>query len=100
MEIAKSETFGPVVCITEFSDVEEAIASANGTDFGLGAVVFGEKDAEAVASRLDAGMIGINTGAGGGGDTPWVGAKMSGVGYHGSPDGHRQFTQARVVNRR
>ncbi|MBR1993135.1 MAG: aldehyde dehydrogenase family protein, partial [Firmicutes bacterium] len=51
-----------------------------------------------VASRLDAGMIGINTGAGGGGDTPWVGAKMSGYGYHGSPDGHRQFTQPRVIN--
>ena len=100
MDISRWETFGPVVCITKFTDLDSAIASANGTDFGLGAVVYGKRDAEMVASRLDAGMIGINTGAGGGGDTPWVGAKMSGIGYHGSPDGHRQFTQARVINRR
>ncbi|MBQ0079814.1 MAG: aldehyde dehydrogenase [Eubacterium sp.] len=99
MDIAKYETFGPVVCITKFDDVEDAIFSANNTDFGLGAVVYGDYGAEEVASRLEAGMVGINTGAGGGGDTPWVGAKMSGVGYHGSPDGHRQFTQAKVVNR-
>lgn len=98
MLVAKEETFGPVVCITRFSDVEDAIRSANGTEYGLGAVVYGEKDAAEVASRLDAGMIGINTSAGGGGDTPWVGAKMSGYGYHGSPDGHRQFTQPRVIS--
>lgn len=99
MDIATRETFGPVVCISKFTDLEDAIDSANNTDFGLGAVVFGDYDAEYVASRLEAGMVGINTGAGGGGDTPWVGAKMSGVGYHGSPDGHRQFTQVKVVNR-
>ncbi len=98
MIIAKDETFGPVVCISRFSDVEDAIAAANSTDYGLGAVVYGGKDAKYVASRLEAGMIGINTGSGGGGDTPWVGAKMSGYGYHGSPDGHRQFTQPRVIN--
>ncbi len=98
MLIAKEETFGPVVCITKFKDVEEAVKAANDTDYGLGAVVYGGKDAACVASMLDAGMIGINAGAGGGGDTPWVGAKMSGYGYHGSPDGHRQFTQPRVIN--
>ncbi len=98
MLAATEETFGPVVCITEFSDIDEAVRAANGTEFGLGAVVFGVKNAEEVASRLKAGMVGINTGAGGGGDTPWVGAKQSGFGYHGSPDGHRQFTQPKVIN--
>lgn len=98
MKAAREETFGPIMCITRYKDVEDAIVSANSTEYGLGAVVYGKKDASYVASRLDAGMIGVNTGAGGGGDTPWVGAKMSGYGYHGSPDGHRQFTQPRVVN--
>ena len=98
MKIAREETFGPVVCVTEFSDAEDAVISANGTEYGLGAVVFGKKDAEKVAAGLKAGMVGINTGAGGGVDTPWVGAKQSGFGYHGSPDGHRQFTQPKVVN--
>lgn len=99
MLVAKEETFGPLVCVTTFENIEDAIASANGTDYGLGGVVFGDYDAEYVASKLDVGMAGINTGAGGGGDTPWVGDKMSGVGYHGSPDGHRQFTQVKVINR-
>ncbi len=98
MLAATEETFGPLVCITVFDDIDEAVKSANSTDYGLGAVVYGKKDAEAVAASLDAGMIGINTGTSGGGDSPWIGAKMSSYGYHGSPDGHRQFTQPRVVN--
>lgn len=100
MLIAKEETFGPVVCITRYTDIDEAIKAANNTDFGLGAVVFGKKDVEIVAKQLEAGMVGINQGVGGIGDTPWVGAKQSGFGYHGSPDGHRQFTQVRVVSKR
>ena len=45
-------------------------------------------------------MVGINHGVGGAGDAPWVGAKQSGYGFHGSPDGHRQFAQVRVVSGR
>lgn len=99
MLIAREETFGPVVCITRYTDINEAIKAANNTDYGLGAVVFGKKDAETVARQLEAGMVGINQGVGGIGDTPWVGAKQSGFGYHGSPDGHRQFTQAKVITK-
>lgn len=97
MRIAREETFGPVICVSEYEDIEEAISAANDTEYGLGAVVFGGRDAEQVASRLQAGMIGINTGVGGVGDTPWVGAKQSGFGFHGSPDGHRQFAQTRII---
>jgi len=102
MEIAREETFGPVVCLTRFSDLEQAIASANAGRYGLGAVVFGgdEERAHAVARRLEAGMIGVNKSLFAAGDLPWVGAKESGYGYHGSPDGYRQFAQARVISRR
>ncbi len=100
MLIWQEETFGPVACITRFSGIDEAVRLANNSQLGLGAVVFGQKDAEKVANRLEAGMIGINRGPGGIGDTPWVGAKQSGTGYHGSPDGHRQFTQVRVISKR
>lgn len=99
MLIAQEETFGPVVCITHFSKISAAIESANNTPYGLGAVVFGHQDAQVVADQLQAGMIGINKGCSGVGDTPWVGAKESGFGFHGSPDGHRQFAQVRVVSR-
>jgi len=99
MDIARVETFGPVACVTRVASVDEAVDRANDTQFGLGAVVFGEDEAEAaaVARRLTAGMIGINRAAGGAHGTPWVGARESGFGFHKSPDGHKQFTQARVV---
>lgn len=100
MVISQEETFGPVVAITRYEDLESAIDQANNTEFGLGAVVFGENNVETVANRLEAGMVGFNQGVGGVGDIPWVGAKQSGYGYHGSPDGHRQFTQVRVVSGR
>jgi acyl-CoA reductase-like NAD-dependent aldehyde dehydrogenase len=97
MLIAKEETFGPLICISKFNEIDEAIAMANDSEYGLGASVFGTEGVEIVGQQIEAGMIGINQGIGGLGDTPWVGAKQSGLGYHGSPDGHRQFTQARVV---
>ena len=101
MDIAREETFGPIACVTRVASVDEAVARANDTEFGLGAVVFGkdEENAAAVARRLTAGMIGINRSVGGVAGTPWVGARQSGFGFHKSRDGHRQFTQTRVVTR-
>lgn len=98
MLLEKEETFGPVVAISRFKTIDEAIERANNSTYGLGAVVFGKVDAAAVADKMEAGMVGINRGVGGSGSSPWVGAKQSGFGYHGSPEGHRQFTQVRVVS--
>lgn len=101
MDIGTVETFGPVACVTRVSSVDEAIDRANDTPFGLGAVVFGgdTERTEGVARRLTAGMIGVNRSAGGLPGTPWVGARESGFGFHKSKDGHRQFTQTRVLTR-
>jgi len=101
MDIAREETFGPVACVTRVKSVDEAIQRANDTEFGLGAVVFGgdEERAAAVARKLTAGMIGVNRAVGGAAGAPWVGARQSGFGFHKSKDGHRQFTQTRVVTR-
>jgi acyl-CoA reductase-like NAD-dependent aldehyde dehydrogenase len=101
MEIGTVETFGPVACVTRVGSVDEAVERANDTRFGLGAVVFGgnPEGTEAVARRLTAGMVGVNRAAGGLPGTPWVGARESGFGFHKSRDGHRQFTQTRVLTR-
>lgn len=101
MEIGHVETFGPVACVTRVASVDEAVDRANHTLFGLGAVVFGgdEERTAAVARRLTAGMIGVNGAASGAAGTPWVGARESGFGFHKSRDGHRQFTQTRVLTR-
>ena len=100
MKIFQDETFGPVVSISYFETNEEAILKANNSEFGLGAVIYGKEGVEEIAQELEAGMLGINQGLGSAGDTPWVGSKQSGFGYHGSPDGHRQFTQVKVITQR
>ena len=101
MEIMREETFGPVACVQDFGSVDEAVRLANDTPFGLGAAVFGRDLARAgeVASRIEAGMVGINQGCGGADGCPWVGAKESGYGFHSGPEGHRQFAQVRVISR-
>ncbi len=99
MRMEQEETFGPVVAISRYTNIEDAIERANDSDYGLGAVVFGADGAEAVANQLEAGMIGINQGPGGSGDAPWVGAKQSGFGFHGSAEGHRQFAQVSVMSK-
>jgi acyl-CoA reductase-like NAD-dependent aldehyde dehydrogenase len=99
MPIMMDETFGPIACIVRVGNADEAVRLANDTPYGLGAAVFGDAEAEQVARRLTAGMVGVNQGCGGATGTPWVGACQSGYGYHGGRDGHRQFTQVRVVSR-
>jgi acyl-CoA reductase-like NAD-dependent aldehyde dehydrogenase len=101
MDIARRETFGPVACIRVVDDADEAVRLANSIDYGLGATVW-TGDAvrgEAVASRLQSAMIGINRGIRGVGDSPWVGARGSGFGFTGSIAGARQFTQVRTITR-
>jgi succinate-semialdehyde dehydrogenase/glutarate-semialdehyde dehydrogenase len=99
MPIMMDETFGPIACIVRVANADEAVRLANDTPYGLGAAVFGDAEAEQVARRLTAGMVGVNQGCGGAEGTPWVGACQSGYGYHGGREGHRQFTQVRVVSR-
>jgi acyl-CoA reductase-like NAD-dependent aldehyde dehydrogenase len=100
MALMREETFGPVAAIQRVRDAEEAIAKANATSFGLGATLWCGDPARArtLAARLDAGMVGINRSIGGAPGTPWVGAKQSGFGFIGSPEGIRQFTQTRKIS--
>ncbi|MDF1809839.1 MAG: aldehyde dehydrogenase family protein [Phycisphaerales bacterium] len=99
MEIMTVETFGPIACIATVKDADEAVALANDTEYGLGAVVYGEDTlARKVGRQLTAGMVGVNRSLGGASGSPWVGARKSGIGYHSGPLGHRQFCQLRVVS--
>lgn len=65
MAVMRDETFGPVVPVTVFDSVDEAVRLANSGDFGLSAAVLAGSaaEAEAVAVRLDAGAVSINDGA-------------------------------------
>ena len=100
MSVMSDETFGPVVGVMSFKNEDQAINMANDSRYGLGAVVYGQGErAERVARQLDSGMIAINRSVSGIPNSPWVGAKESGYGFHSSEHGHRQFCQVRVVSR-
>jgi len=99
MQIMHDETFGPICCIQRFTGDKEAVDLANETPYGLGGAVYGEVEhAMQIARQLTPGMVGINKACGGAEGTPWVGACQSGYGYHSGRDGHRQFTQVRMVS--
>lgn len=62
MRIMREETFGPVIPVMSFARIDEAVALANDSEFGLSAAVFAADEAEAleVARRIDAGAVSIN----------------------------------------
>ena len=80
--IEQTEVFGPVLCVIPYSGEDEALAIANGTDYGLVSGVFGQ-DINAclyLARRLRAGQVFINEWFAGGVETPFGGVKQSGYG--------------------
>jgi aldehyde dehydrogenase (NAD+) len=80
--VAQEEIFGPVTCFTPFDTEAEAIAMANGTEFGLVAGIF-TRDltrAHRVARKLRAGQVFVNEWFAGGISTPFGGVGKSGFG--------------------
>ncbi len=82
MTIAREEVFGPVLCILRYSDVDEALAIANDSDYGLVAGVFGNDldQATYLADRLEAGQIFVNEWFQPSIEAPFGGFKKSGFG--------------------
>lgn len=82
MCIAQEEVFGPVLAIIPFDTEEEAIAIANGTEFGLVAGVFTQDISRAMrcARRLKSGQVFVNEWYAGGIETPFGGVGLSGFG--------------------
>jgi acyl-CoA reductase-like NAD-dependent aldehyde dehydrogenase len=80
--LVDEEQFGPVLPIVRYTDVEDAIASANGLDAALGASVWSDDPAAAreVALRLEAGTVWINSHGGVHPMVPFGGIKGSGYG--------------------
>ena len=82
MCIAQEEVFGPVLAIMPFDTEEEAIAIANGTEFGLVAGVFTQDISRAMrcTRRLKSGQVFVNEWYAGGIETPFGGVGLSGFG--------------------
>ena len=98
-EILKQEIFGPVAVLMPFDSIEEAIALANETEYGLVAYLYtGDlKTGLRIAERLESGMIALNRGLVSDAAAPFGGVKQSGLGREGSHHGIREFTEAKYI---
>ena len=98
-QIAQEEVFGPVLTVTTFSGLDEAIRLANDVRYGLvaGIVTNDLSKAHRYARDVDAGQIYVNEWFAGGNETPFGGFKESGVGRDNGVQAIHNFTQIKNV---
>ena len=99
MTIAREEVFGPVLSVLSYDEPEEAIALANGTDYGLCAGVYTKDLATAhwAADQLVAGQVFVNEWFAGGIETPFGGTKRSGYGREKGQEALLNYVQTKNV---
>ena len=101
MELMCEETFGPVLAVQRVASVEEAIALANQSRFGLNGSVFSKSTRRAmrIARRLVTGGVNVNDAMMGIGvpTAPFGGTKASGFGRLLGPEGLREFSQTKTI---
>jgi acyl-CoA reductase-like NAD-dependent aldehyde dehydrogenase len=99
MTISREEIFGPVLATIDFADLDEAIATANDTPYGLAAGVWTRdiKKAHYVARRLQAGTVWVNTYNVYDTAAPFGGYKQSGFGREMSAHALEHYTQVKSV---
>ena len=95
----REETFGPLVPVFAFDTEEEVLQRANDSEFGLASYLFTEnlKRAIRVARKIEAGMVGLNTGLMSNAANPFGGIKQSGYGREGSKYGLEEYLQVKSV---
>ncbi|MGI9367566.1 MAG: NAD-dependent succinate-semialdehyde dehydrogenase [Ruegeria sp.] len=99
MKVAQEETFGPLAPLFKFEDVDDVIAMANDTIFGL-ASYFYAKDLSRVykvAEALEYGIVGVNTGIISTELGPFGGVKQSGLGREGSHHGMEDYLEMKYI---
>lgn len=97
-----TETFGPVVSIYGYSDIDDAVQRANETQYGLNASVWTSNGAKGreIAARIKAGTVNVNEGFAasfGSIDAPMGGMGDSGVGRRNGAEGILRFTEVQTV---
>lgn len=97
MRLAQHEVFGPVLAIMRFRDDDEAIALANGTDYGLASGIWTSDITRAhrVAKRLVAGTVWVNTYRTSAAQAPFGGTRRSGYGRERGTDALVEYTRTK-----
>lgn len=102
MVCARNETFGPVVSIYRVANVEEAIAKANDSEYGLNASVWAGSDSEgeAIAARVRTGSVNVGEGyisSYGSTAAPMGGVGASGLGRRHGSEGILKYTESQTI---
>ena len=97
--VQREEVFGPFMTVATFRDEEEAVAIANGTDYGLGAGLWTQNIGRAhrIAKRLHAGMVWVNSYKRVHPASPFGGVGQSGYGREMGFEAMREYTQTKSV---
>jgi len=101
MDIWWEEVFGPVIAVCTAQNTSHAVELANQSKHGLGAYLFTQNavEIETLPSRIQCGMVGVNTGAISMPQTPFGGVKHSGFGREGGIEGLFEYLTTQTVVR-
>jgi acyl-CoA reductase-like NAD-dependent aldehyde dehydrogenase len=98
--LVAQEQFGPLIPVLAYDSLDEVVARANASPYGLGATVWTANPARGieVARRIESGTVWVNKHMDLPFDVPFGGCKQSGIGREQGMAGVEEFTQARIVN--
>jgi len=98
--LARQEIFGPVLPLFSFKDLEDGIAKANDTEYGLAAYLFTNNLQTAIeaSEKLEFGIVGINEWAPHGTESPFGGWKYSGQGHESGSEGLYEYLEKKLIS--
>jgi succinate-semialdehyde dehydrogenase / glutarate-semialdehyde dehydrogenase len=100
MPVFSEEIFGPVMPVIGFDEVEEALALANRTPYGLAAYVWTNdlRAAVKLSEGLEFGIVGVNEWAAHATEAPFGGWKQSGLGHESGAEGLNEYLETKLVS--
>ena len=98
--LVREEQFGPVLPVLAYDTIDDMIDRVNNSEFGLGGTIWTNDPDRGleIALRIQSGIIWVNKHLDAPYDTPYGGAKQSGIGRESGIEGMKEFTQSKIIS--